>query len=172
VNAVLDSELQLEKRWEEALPSYHDMVDFLEEAMVDNLELIDPDNHTAHNFTPGIYIRTMTLPAGMYVTSLVHRDASPFIFLQGAMTLYTEDGGEQFLEAPYTGITPAGARRCAYTHTPVVWITFHPNPDELRDPQELTSMITVFRENPRLVGKMIQSPGQPYRPLQLEEVTE
>jgi len=171
VNAVLDSELQLEKRWEN-LPTYHDMVDFLEEAIVDNLDLLDTDEHTSHDFAPGVYIRTMRLPAGVYVTSLVHREDSPFIFLEGAMTLYSEHGGEQFVEAPFTGITPAGARRCAFTHTPVVWVTFHPNPDELRDPVELTSMITVFRENPLLVGKMIQAPGQSPKPLQLEEVAE
>lgn len=90
-----------------------------------------------HTFTPGLYIREITMPAGVIVTSKVHKTEHPYIILSGEVVVFTEKDGDLPFKAPYFGITKAGTRRVLRTVTETVWITFHPTdkttPDEVEE---------------------------------------
>jgi hypothetical protein len=78
-----------------------------------------------HIFTPGLYVRELTIPAGGICTSEIHRLEHPFVMSSGCLTLYGE-GVEPFtVSAPYQGITMPGTRRIGFAHETTVWTTFH-----------------------------------------------
>jgi hypothetical protein len=66
-----------------------------------------------HFFTPGLYIRTIFMPAGSELTSKIHRMTHPFVVAKGEFIVYNVDdeGALLHIKAPYMGITKAGTRR-------------------------------------------------------------
>ena len=79
-----------------------------------------------HRFTPGLYAREITVPAGTMVMTKIHLTEHPFVISKGSVSVWTDGGGIQRLAAPYTGITKPGTRRLCFAHTDLVWTTFHP----------------------------------------------
>lgn len=77
-----------------------------------------------HSFANGLYIREITIPTGMILTSVVHKVDHPFFVMKGKATIVDNDGYWQ-VEAPYSGITRAGIKRAAYVSEEMVWITVH-----------------------------------------------
>lgn len=88
-----------------------------------------PDCPLVHTFTNGIYVREIFIPAGTMLTGKIHRHEHPNFLMQGKVSIITEDGGAQIMEAPQSIISPAGCKRALYTHTPTWWITVHLNPN-------------------------------------------
>jgi hypothetical protein len=78
-----------------------------------------------HNFTSGIYTRTIQIPANSFVVGKIHRHAHPNFLMKGVVTILTEDGGTEILKAPCSMISPAGTKRVLYTHLPCEWTTVH-----------------------------------------------
>jgi len=103
-------------------PKYHDFVDAIEAKMndvgCDEFEMSD-------FFCGGMYVRTIFIPAGSYLTSKIHKFEHTFFIAEGNITIFTEDGGEETLEAPYLGITTPGTRRFARCNTNTIWTTHH-----------------------------------------------
>lgn len=92
--------------------------------MLDGAEVVDIQ--VAHAFTPGLYSRTITIPAGTLLTSKVHKTEHPFILLSGVLRVFIEEQGEVVeLAGPHRGVTKAGTRRVAYAVTECTWTTFH-----------------------------------------------
>jgi hypothetical protein len=79
-----------------------------------------------HVFTPGLYSRIITMPAGAMLTSGIHKTEHPFVVARGRCSVYIEGQGFVLLEAPHMGITMPGTRRMLVIHEETVWITFHP----------------------------------------------
>ncbi len=79
---------------------------------------------TSGFFVGGMYVKSVVIPAGSYLTSLVHRQDHPFILSQGSMIVYTQDG-EVEIHAPYIDITKAGTRRFAKALTDCLWTCVH-----------------------------------------------
>lgn len=77
-----------------------------------------------HTFTPGIYVREITMPAGAFLTSKIHKTEHPYFVLRGRVRVYTEDGMQDIV-APYSGITKAGTKRILHIIEDTVWITIH-----------------------------------------------
>ena len=77
-----------------------------------------------HTFVPGAYIREITMPAGMILTSKIHKVEHPFFVLRGKCEVVTEDG-DVLIEAPYWGITKAGTKRALRIIEETVWVTVH-----------------------------------------------
>lgn len=77
-----------------------------------------------HLFGDGLYIRKITMPAGMLLTSKIHKKTHPYFILQGDVTVLTEEG-EVRIKAPYAGMTKAGTKRVLYIHEETVWVTVH-----------------------------------------------
>lgn len=100
-----------------------DKIDLLEEAMNSCQPVDCPLNH---RFTPGLYTREIFMPAGALITSMIHKTTHPFFILKGKVSVFSDNDGEQILEAPYVGITKPGTRRVLYIHEDCVWATAHP----------------------------------------------
>ena len=83
------------------------------------------DCPVVHRFAPGMYIREITIPAGVMLTSAIHKTEHPFVLSQGVAYVTTEDGSREILTAPHTGITLPGTRRAIFAESEVIWTTFH-----------------------------------------------
>lgn len=103
--------------------SANQQIDEMECAMLDNLSLIDCP--LKHRFTKGLYTREIFMPAGSYITSMVHNTEHPFMILKGKVSVFSENDDLQVLEAPYVGITKPKTRRVLYIHEDTVWVTTH-----------------------------------------------
>lgn len=79
-----------------------------------------------HSFTPGLYSRTIKMPAGSIITSKIHRTEHPYIVSVGRCSVWIEGEGWVEIVAPYHGITKPGTRRVLVIHEDTVWTTFHP----------------------------------------------
>lgn len=79
-----------------------------------------------HDFAPGIYARSIFMPAGTILTSRIHKTHHFFVVSMGACTVIDTHGNRQYIEAPYMGRTMPGTKRALHVHTDCVWTTFHP----------------------------------------------
>ena len=77
-----------------------------------------------HNFAPGLYVRTITVPAGATLVGRVHATDHIFIISSGDMTLVTERG-RQRVQAPFQAIGRAGIKRVGYAHSDTVCTNIH-----------------------------------------------
>ncbi|HTF28456.1 MAG TPA: hypothetical protein VK625_06395 [Flavitalea sp.] len=98
-------------------------IDRLEVAMADGYML--SDFALSHEFTPGIYTRTIFMEAGSLIVSEIHNTTHQFVILEGRVSVFTERDGIVELAAPHKGITPAGTRRVLYIHEDCLWMTVH-----------------------------------------------
>ena len=79
---------------------------------------------TSHTFAPGLYVRTITIPAGATLTGKVHATDHVFILSKGDMTLVTEHGRRR-VQAPFQTIGKAGIKRAGYAHAESVCTNIH-----------------------------------------------
>lgn len=102
-----------------------------------------------HVFTPGLYTRTIFMPAGSLVMSMTHNTRHPFIITTGEVDVISPEGSVTYV-APYMGITQPGTKRFLHVKQDTTWTTFHVNPDNLTDPDQLVEVISNKLENPLL----------------------
>lgn len=122
-------------------------LDRLELAMLEGFPVVEMP--LKHRFTPGIYAREIFMKAGTLCTSKIHKIQHPFVVLEGKVSVYNVlDGSVVHLEAPHVGITEPGTRRLLYIHEDCRWITFHPNPDNTEDLDDLEMQLIERRELP------------------------
>lgn len=100
-----------------------------------------------HRFTPWLYAREITMPAGTLLTSRIHNTEHPFVISKGDISVWTKQTGIVRYKAPYTGITTPGTRRLLYAHEDTVWTTFHVT-DKV-NPEEIVKAVTL--EHPPFV---------------------
>ncbi len=105
-------------------PTKLDLGRAVRDARLRNVEQVELP--VVHRFTPGLYARELSVPAGTAIVTQIHRTEHPFVISKGTIRVWTEDGGIVDLSAPYTGITKPGTQRVALALTDVVWTTFHP----------------------------------------------
>lgn len=104
-------------------------IDQAEAAMVNGLAggLFVPIECTwQHRFTPGLYTRTITMPAGALITSKIHKTEHPFTVHSGRVRVWDRVHGVQELTAGHLGITQPGTRRVLFCLEETIWSTFHP----------------------------------------------
>lgn len=106
-----------------------------------------------HLFTPGLYVREIFIPKGTVLTSKLHKTEHPFMVSMGCISVFTEAEGEVMIKAPYTGVTKPGTRRIIYAHEDTFFTTFHPNPDNCEDLEELESRIIEPYTNSLILNK-------------------
>lgn len=129
--------------------SYDEMLDRVESQMI---EIGESEFETSGFLVGGMYVRSIFIPAGSFLTSKVHRSDHPFILSAGSIVIYTEDGGEQVLHAPYIDITKAGTRRFAKALTDCLWTCIH-RIDKTTDKtteKEIEDEVIIKRNNPLL----------------------
>ena len=102
-----------------------------------------------HVFTPGLYTRTIFMPAGSLVMSMTHNTRHPFIITTGEVDVISPEGSVTHV-APYMGITQPGTKRFLHVKQDTTWTTFHVNPDNLTDPDEVAGIVLDKPANPLL----------------------
>ena len=111
IEITVDEMLTLSKNVQDILneKTVNDEIDKLEDLLLSNFPLVDcPLKHT---FVPGMYIREIFMPKGSVVTSMIHKTKHPYFIIDGAVLVYSENDGEQFLQCGDRGITMPGTRR-------------------------------------------------------------
>jgi len=96
-----------------------------------------------HYFSPGVYAREITIPAGTLLTGRIHKYAQLNILSGGRISVLTDDGMKD-VEAPFTVVSPPGTKRIAFAHTECTWTTILAT-DE-KDPDVIESEFTVLTE--------------------------
>lgn len=99
---------------------------------------------TTHYFAPGIYMRQVFIPKGTTVTGMIHKTEHMNILSQGNLMVWTEDGMKTLTASTVVKSLP-GIKRVGHALEDSVWITVHHNPDNLRDVEQLESMLITNR---------------------------
>jgi len=89
---------------------------------------------TIHTHAPGLYIRTVRMPAGAVATGRVHRTEHVFLVTRGELTV-AGDGEVRRVSAGFQCVSKPGAKRAVFCHTDVevsnVHITTQTDPARL-----------------------------------------
>lgn len=134
--------------------SYREKIDMVELAMIENFPELNCE--LKHQFTDGMYIRTILMKANTFVSSKIHNTQHPFNISMGAVSVKLNENEWKLLEAPYLGITEPGTHRLLYVHYDTLWTTYHLNPTNTRDLDEIEARIIRKHTNP-LLNKFKQS---------------
>jgi hypothetical protein len=106
-----------------------------------------------HEFVPGMYIRSIAMPAGTLLTSKIHKTEHPYFVMEGQCLVWTQEGGAQHIMAPHRGITKPGTRRIIFILEDSVWVTCHPiTEEEFGNLQMIEDRIIEKHHNPLLNG--------------------
>tara|TARA_R100000541_G_scaffold25943_1_gene35510 strand:- start:1841 stop:2311 length:471 start_codon:yes stop_codon:yes gene_type:complete len=133
---------QLQKIQEETKKGIIDL-----ETTIKNLDhdgVIIGDSKTCplkHSFSDGIYVREISIPAGMIIVGKIHKHDHPNFLLKGNVVVITEKDGIEELTGPCSMISKPGTKRALYAKTDLVWTTVHLNPTNTQDLVELEKEI-------------------------------
>lgn len=108
---------------EQISPPVNDQIDQLE-AVMQNYAPVDCP--LRHQFTPGMYSRTIFMPKNTLITSLVHKTEHQFVVSQGTVFVKVNETEWQKITAPFVGVTKPGTRRVLFIEEDCTWTTFHP----------------------------------------------
>lgn len=121
-------------------------IDELEAVMVDNFPIVECP--VTHRFTDKLYVREIFMPAGMLITSKIHKTQHQYFVLKGKCIVWI-DGVEHLIEAPYIGITEPNTRRVLYILEDSIWATTHVNEDN-ETVEKIEERIIEKHDNPCL----------------------
>jgi hypothetical protein len=96
-----------------------------------------------HQFVDGIYVRTMTVPAGVTLSGAWHNRECLTLAHTGTISVLTVDG-VKVITGPQMFIAPKGVRRLGFTHTEITWSTIHRT--DSTDLDEVESELFSFQE--------------------------
>lgn len=92
-----------------------------------DLQKITPEHELAQPLnlaTPGVYVRTMILRAGLRVVGKRHAQEHISIVSCGRATVMVEEGRQEIV-GPCQFISPAGTKRFLHVHEDMIWTTVH-----------------------------------------------
>lgn len=115
----------------------------LEQVMAEMPQQLCPLRHI---FTPGLYTRTIFMPAGTMLTSRIHLFEHPFVISKGVVKVRDDEGEWKTFTAPYIGVTKPGTRRVLEIVEDTLWSTFHVTNET--DPEKIVEQVTY--DNMRL----------------------
>lgn len=114
-------------------------IEFLEGAL---MHLPQVEHEIYHHFCPGIYIRQMNVMKDSVIIGHQHNHKHFNILFKGKMVVYC-GGKMDTVEAPFMMISEAGTRKVAVAITDCVWLTIHPNPEDIQDPEILENTLVT-----------------------------
>lgn len=117
--------------------SMRDKVNILEEEMLKREQIEIP---IRHHFSPGVYAREITIPAGTLITGRIHLYTQLNILSGGEISVLTDEGMKR-VSAPFTVVSPPGTKRIAFAHTECTWTTILAT--EEKDPDKMEALFTV-----------------------------
>jgi hypothetical protein len=97
-----------------------------------------------HYYSPGVYAREITIPAGTVLTGRIHKYTQLNILSGGEISVLTQDGMVR-VKAPFTVVSPPGTKRVAFAHTECTWTTILAT--EEKDPDRIEQLFTVATEH-------------------------
>lgn len=77
-----------------------------------------------HDFSYGVYSRTLYIPKGIALTGHIHKYENFNILVKGKMSVLV-DGQMQTIEAPFKVVSPPGTKRIAWALEDSIWMTIH-----------------------------------------------
>lgn len=95
-----------------------------------------------HSFSEGIYTRAIFIKKGMFAIGKIHKFNHTFFLMKGKLLLCTQEGVKE-LEAPYYGNASAGTKRVVIALEDTVFVNVHPNPNNIKDIDELEDNFVV-----------------------------
>jgi len=99
--------------------------------------------YTDHFFAPGIYLRTLFVPKGHVVVSMMHKHKTLNIILKGKASIVTSGGVEIIAEAPFIFTSEPG-QKAGYAIENVWYAAIHPNPDDITDIEQLEQLFMAL----------------------------
>jgi hypothetical protein len=117
----------------ESVPVTREQVLGFEEALK-TMPQIDFKDFTKHYFAPGIYTRSLFLPAGTYATGKIHRHQIMNILVFGTMQI-TMDEGMKTVRGPRIFNSKEGTKKAVHAITDCLLLNVHPT--ELTDLDEI-----------------------------------
>ncbi len=133
----------------------NDRIDELEAALMENYPLVDCP--VTNSFVPGFYIRTVEMPAGAVITSMIHNTTHPYHITSGKALIKINDDDWDEIEAPFSGVTYPGTRRILQIVEDMVFTTFHPILDSEQPEHLLEEEVSEAVER---IGKRILLPHE------------
>lgn len=82
------------------------------------------DLRVEHQFSFGVYARTLYIPRGIILIGQIHKFENLNILLKGKMLVSVGDKME-LVEAPFTVVSPPNTKRIAEALEDSVWMTVH-----------------------------------------------
>ncbi len=77
-----------------------------------------------HRFSPGLYIREVTILADTYAIGHYQTTEHMNVMLSGSVTIIREDGTHEYMVAPQSFVAPPG-RKVGYIHEDMVWLNIY-----------------------------------------------
>lgn len=116
----------------------------LQSAMVPlQCELPTPEHH----FTPGLYLRYLTVPAGMLIVGKIHKHAHCLMVLKGLARVVSEQDDE-IVGPGHTCLSTPGVKRVAYAIEDTTFVTVHINKEDSQD----LAVIEAEHIEPEIIG--------------------
>ena len=94
-----------------------------------------------HSFSEGVYIREMSMLEGGIVIGKIHNKSHTWFLMKGKLKIANEDGIVTYSAPTYVN-AKSGAKRVIIALEDSVFVNIHPNPDNIRDIEELERILT------------------------------
>lgn len=101
-------------------------LDNVERVIEISLQHPQVDPHLVHHFGPGVCIREIQLPAGVFAVGHYHTKPTVNLFLKGKVLVLKEDNTTQLLEAPMI-FTSYPGRKIGFIVEDMVWQEIWPS---------------------------------------------
>lgn len=112
------------------------------------------DAPVEHKFSPGVYVRQITMPAGTFVIGHKHKTQHLNIVMTGRAKVMMNGIVEEIV-APCIFESQAGVQKVLLIEEDMVWATVHTNPDNCQDVVKLEeSLIDVSEEFLKAKGNL------------------
>ena len=96
-----------------------------------------------HFFMDGVYVRKMTMKAGVAVVGAIHKHLHMCFLLTGKITVINEEETIDHI-APCFIVSTPGTKRVLYAHEDSIWFNTHKNPNNIEDVKELEREIVAI----------------------------
>ena len=96
-----------------------------------------------HFFMDGVYVREMTMRAGMVVIGAIHKHLHMCFLLTGRILVANEDETVEHV-APCFIVSTPGVKRVLYAEEDSIWYNTHKNPSNTEDIKQLEKEIVAI----------------------------
>ena len=95
-----------------------------------------------NNFSDQLYMRKLTMPKDCVIVSAIHHTEHFWFLMKGKLKIANEDGVVTYSAPTYVN-AKSGAKRVIIALEDSVFVNIHPNPDNIRDIEELERILST-----------------------------